>query len=115
MCYSASEPVSRKTAICDPVIFARLPLFLCVVLQLSVVAAGTEADELSHELPQPAKENLDYTRYERIRDEGLTHSHVMDSRPLSWMPLARALPARPTCAGPMSGHATNWPRWVAAT
>jgi len=32
----------------------------------------------SYELPQPAAETLDYTMYQRIRDEGLSHSHVMD-------------------------------------
>jgi hypothetical protein len=61
-------------------------LFLCLVVPLSVSAAdknkekaaAAQADKLSYELPQPAKENLDYTMYQRIRDEGLTHSHVMD-------------------------------------
>jgi carboxypeptidase Q len=32
----------------------------------------------SYELPQPAKESLDYTMYQRIREEGLGHSHVME-------------------------------------
>jgi hypothetical protein len=32
----------------------------------------------SYELPQPAKENIDLTAYERIREEGLRHSHVME-------------------------------------
>ncbi|HEY6301807.1 MAG TPA: M20/M25/M40 family metallo-hydrolase [Terriglobales bacterium] len=40
--------------------------------------AAAEADKPSYELPQPATESLDYTMYQRIRDEGLTHSHVMD-------------------------------------
>jgi carboxypeptidase Q len=61
-------------------------LFLCLVLPLSISAAdknkakvvATETDKPSYELPQPAKENLDYTMYQRIRDEGLAHSHVMD-------------------------------------
>ena len=52
----------------------RFALFLCLVWPLSISAA----DKPSYELPQPAKENLDYTMYQRIRDEGLTHSHVMD-------------------------------------
>jgi len=66
----------------------RFALLLCFVLPLSISAAAadknkekaaaTEGDKPSYELPQPAKENLDYTMYERIRDEGLTHSHVMD-------------------------------------
>ena len=37
-----------------------------------------ELDKPSYELPQPAKESLDYNMYQRIRDEGLGHSHVMD-------------------------------------
>ena len=64
----------------------RFALFLCFVLPLSISAADNnkekaappEADKPSYELPQPAKENLGYTMYQRIRDEGLTHSHVMD-------------------------------------
>jgi hypothetical protein len=67
----------------------RFALLLCFALPLSVSAAdkdkqkvAAQADkpsyELSYELSQPAKENLDYAMYQRIRDEGLTHSHVMD-------------------------------------
>jgi len=37
-----------------------------------------EASKPSYELPQPARENIDYTMYQRIRDEGLGHSHVME-------------------------------------
>ena len=64
-----------------------LALLFCFVLPLSISAAdknkdkekaAAEAEKPSYELPQPAKENLDYTMYERIRDEGITHSHVMD-------------------------------------
>jgi hypothetical protein len=36
------------------------------------------ADTPSYEPPQPANENLDYTMYQRIREEGLGHSHVME-------------------------------------
>ena len=32
----------------------------------------------SYELPQPERETIDYTMYQRIRDEGLGHSHVME-------------------------------------
>src|SRR6266567_4708762 len=37
-----------------------------------------EASKPSYELAQPATESLDYTMYQRIRDEGLAHSHVME-------------------------------------
>src|ERR1700753_1805371 len=32
----------------------------------------------SYEQPQPAVENLDLTTYQRIREEGLMHSHIME-------------------------------------
>ncbi len=62
----------------------KLALFLCVVLPLSISAtekkkpAASDADQPSYEQPQPAKETIDFTMYQRIRDEGLTHSHVME-------------------------------------
>ncbi len=37
-----------------------------------------ETSKPSYELAQPATENLDYTMYQRIRDEGLSHSHVLE-------------------------------------
>jgi carboxypeptidase Q len=37
-----------------------------------------EGNKPSYEMAQPAVENLDYTMYQRIRDEGLAHSHVME-------------------------------------
>ncbi len=59
-------------------LFFLLPLCLFAVDKNKEKAAAPEPEKPSYELPQPAKENLDYTVYERIRDEGLTHSHVMD-------------------------------------
>jgi carboxypeptidase Q len=64
--------------------YLTLAILLC--LNFSVWAAdkkskGAKADEAgkpSYELAQPATENLDYTMYQRIRDEGLAHSHVME-------------------------------------
>jgi carboxypeptidase Q len=32
----------------------------------------------SYEQPQPATETLDFTMYQRIREEGFTHSHIME-------------------------------------
>jgi carboxypeptidase Q len=37
-----------------------------------------ETSKPSYERAQPATENLDYTMYQRIRDEGLSHSHVLE-------------------------------------
>ena len=64
--------------------FSTFAMLLC--LSFSVSAADKKskdgkADETgkpSYELAQPATENLDYTMYQRIRDEGLSHSHVME-------------------------------------
>jgi len=39
---------------------------------------GDDASKSSYELPQPTTENLDLTIYQRIREEGLGHSHVME-------------------------------------
>ena len=53
-------------------------------LAVSVFAADKktakveESSKPSYDQPQPTSENLDYTMYQRIRDEGLSHSHVMD-------------------------------------
>ena len=61
-------------------VVAALALSLCPCLSL----ANKRSKEISnpprpsYELPQPARENLDYTMYERIRQEGIAHSHVME-------------------------------------
>ncbi len=57
--------------------------FFCLALPFPLAAAdknkpAADADKPSYELPQPAKETLDYSMYQRIREEGLAHSHVMD-------------------------------------
>ena len=58
---------------------AALPGFLVLPLVAGDKAAPkSEVDKPSYELPQPAKENLDLTAYQRIREEGLDHSHVME-------------------------------------
>jgi carboxypeptidase Q len=59
-------------------------LLIYFVLPLSAAdksktnANSSNANKPSYELPQPAKENLDYNMYQQIRIEGLTHSHVME-------------------------------------
>jgi hypothetical protein len=59
-------------------------LLLCLGFSASAAdkkskdAKADEAGKPSYELAQPATENLDYTMYQRIRDEGLSHSHVME-------------------------------------
>ncbi len=55
-----------------------------LLLSFSATAADKKSKEPeenskpSYELPQPTSENLDLTMYQRIREEGLTHSHVME-------------------------------------
>ena len=41
-------------------------------------AKPAAAGKPSYEMPQPATESLDLTLYQRIRDEGLSHSHIME-------------------------------------
>ncbi len=64
--------------------FARRTLSL--LLAASVVPAfaadkakpKVEPDVPAWEQPQPAVENIDYTMYARIREEGFQHSHIME-------------------------------------
>jgi len=58
-------------------------VLFCLVFSLSAAdkkSKETRTDESkpSYELPQPATENLDLTMYQRIREEGLKHSHIME-------------------------------------
>ena len=60
---------------------ASLTILLCLTLPTFAADKKDKAPESakpSYEQPQPATENLDYTMYQRIRDEGLQHSHVME-------------------------------------
>jgi carboxypeptidase Q len=60
---------------------------ICVVCLISLAlsaadkksaTSSSDTSKPSYELPQPATENLDLTIYQRIREEGLAHSHVME-------------------------------------
>src|SRR6202142_2977186 len=59
-------------------------LLISFALTLSAAAANKaktasgDANQPSYDLPQPQREALDYGMYQRIRDEGLGHSHVME-------------------------------------
>ena len=65
-----------------------LIILVCLMTPLAVVAGDKNKDKSastaanagtpSYELPQPVKEEVDYAMYDRIRDEGLHHSHVME-------------------------------------
>jgi len=41
-------------------------------------SSSDAASAAAYEAPQPAKESLDYAMYDRIREEGLHHSHIME-------------------------------------
>src|SRR5580698_3487758 len=41
-------------------------------------AAAKDAPRPSYEMPQPEKESLDFAMYQSIREEALTHSHIME-------------------------------------
>ena len=67
---------------CARVVLSAFAVLLCLSFYASAAekkSKDTKTDEASkpsYELAQPATENLDYTMYQRIRDEGLAHSHV---------------------------------------
>jgi carboxypeptidase Q len=64
--------------------FSSFAVSLCLSMLVSAAdkkSKDVKADDTnkpSYELAQPVTENLDYTMYQRIRDEGLAHSHVME-------------------------------------
>src|SRR5580692_2209808 len=65
-------------------LFSTFAVVLCLSFSLSAAdkkskdAKADETTKPSYELPQPATESLDLTMYQRIREEGLSHSHVME-------------------------------------
>ncbi len=90
--------------------FHALALLLCLPFCLTAAdkkSKDAKADEAkpSYELPQPATENLDLTMYQRIRDEGLSHSHVMEYA----SGLADGIGPRLT-GSPNLKHANEWTR-----
>jgi len=58
--------------------FLALPLVIFAGGTSKENASAPEAEKPSYELAQPAHESLDYAMYQRIREEGLAHSHVME-------------------------------------
>jgi len=61
-----------------------IAVLLCLTFSTSAAdkkskdAKPDDTAKPSYEMPQPATESLDYTMYQRIREEGLGHSHVME-------------------------------------
>ena len=74
---------------CLRLVRCSLVFLLCVLFPFTLIAGdknnkdksavnAANSGAPSYEQPQPAKEELDYVMYDRIRDEGLHHSHVME-------------------------------------
>ncbi len=68
---------------CLPALFllATLPVFVAAQKKKAApptAAAASDPEAGPWSDPQPAVEKLDLTMYQRIREEGLLHSHVMD-------------------------------------
>src|SRR5580658_5339448 len=65
---------------CRSVLIATLALVICIPAFAADKSKTKSADGTvpSYETPQPATENIDLAMYQRIRDEGLQHSHVME-------------------------------------
>jgi carboxypeptidase Q len=64
------------SAIIAALIVCALPLTAADKKKINTAPA--EASRPSYELPQPAKEDINYSMYQQIREEGLNHSHVME-------------------------------------
>ncbi|HTS05188.1 MAG TPA: peptidase M28, partial [Candidatus Eisenbacteria bacterium] len=64
-------------------LFLVATVLLCFAFSLSAAdkkkdAKADAAAKPSFDMPQPAVENLDLNMYQKIREEGLEHSHVME-------------------------------------
>ncbi|HEV2402444.1 MAG TPA: M20/M25/M40 family metallo-hydrolase [Candidatus Sulfotelmatobacter sp.] len=65
-------------------LFVVLAVLFCFAFSLSAAdkknkdTKSEQASKPSYEMPQPAVENLDLTMYQKIREEGLQHSHIME-------------------------------------
>jgi hypothetical protein len=55
-----------------------LPLPITAADKKKTTASPAETSRPSYEMPQPAKEEIDFSMYQKIREEGLKHSHVME-------------------------------------
>jgi hypothetical protein len=64
------------SAIIAALIVCALPLTAADKKKINTAPA--EASRPSYGLPQPAKEDINYSMYQQIREEGLNHSHVME-------------------------------------
>jgi carboxypeptidase Q len=68
-------------------------------------AASKEASRPSYERPQPEKESLDLAMYGNIREEALTHSHIMEYASALMDGIGQRLTGSPNLK-----HANEWTR-----
>jgi hypothetical protein len=71
------DKMQRRTLRAVLLLFAVTNFFIASAAEKPKKGSAAGAQP-SYELPQPAQEKLDYGMYQRIRDEGLHHSHVME-------------------------------------
>jgi hypothetical protein len=69
---------SHKRFISTLAVLSCLALFSFGADKKSKETKADDSNKPSYELPQPATETLDFAMYQRIREEGLEHSHVME-------------------------------------
>jgi carboxypeptidase Q len=69
---------SHKISALTIAVLLCLPFCLTAADKKTKDAKADDSAKPSYELAQPATETLDLTMYQRIREEGLSHSHVMD-------------------------------------
>lgn len=86
ICYSALASQNEDKFIMLDKKVVSVIITVLIVCALPLTAADkkknstspAETNQPSYELPQPAKEDLNYAMYQQIREEGLKHSHVME-------------------------------------
>ena len=70
----------RARLSCAAFLIASLPPFCAAACAAADKSKGSSpnTNQPSYEQPQPQRETLDLNMYQRIREEGLNHSHVME-------------------------------------
>ena len=69
-----------KTGQSRPMLLLSFGLTLSMASTFAADKPKTTAPEVtsSYDVPQPGHETLDFNMYQRIREEGLYHSHIME-------------------------------------
>lgn len=69
---------TRKSSVLATLFFVLLALPFPLSAQNKKKDAPSDGGQPSYEAPQPATESLDLAMYQRIREEAVAHTHVMD-------------------------------------